>query len=239
MNQQPTTQHNYTAEELTNLLNQDRERQGITVPKGHKYSLQELTDKLAEEQAKHGTGPSEEKAEQLMKFNAALKGGASLQEESQDPLKPPFNQNERFENNEYVQSKKVIVKMSNPELGLGVFATEDIKIGELIERCPMIQMSWRSRYLNDPIISKYLYSDSGCNCEHCQLHGHHMYMVLGYGMIYNHQNEPNTEWRFNYKNLIADVIAIKPINANEEIFVYYGNNYFNNREYFDVPKLKE
>jgi SET domain-containing protein len=64
-------------------------------------------------------------------------------------------------------------------------------------------------------------------------------MVLGYGMIYNHQNNPNTEWRFNYQGLLADVVAIKPIKASDEIFVHYGNNYFKNREYFDDTKVRE
>ena len=143
---------------------------------------------------------------------------------------PQFNPNERFEKNEYLQPKKIVVKMSNPQMGLGVFATEDIEVGELIERCPMIQMNWRSHYLGDSQITKYLYSDKGCNCMECQIHGHHMFMVLGYGMIYNHQDDPNTEWRFNYRNLIGDVVARKPIKANKEIFVSYGSSYFNNRK---------
>ena len=145
-----------------------------------------------------------------------------------------FNPNLRFEKNVYLQPKKIIVKMSNPKMGLGVFATEDIGVKEIIERCPMIQMSWRSKYLKDPQISKYLYSDMACDCLQCKIHGHHMYMVLGYGMIYNHQDEPNTEWVFNYGNLIADVVAIKPIKAGEEIFVHYGSHYFKRREKYVV-----
>jgi hypothetical protein len=239
MDKQLTTQRDYTAEELTNLLNKDRELQGIAVPKGYRYSLQELTNKLAEEQAKQGIGLTEEGAEKLMNVGSDLIKQSSEVQQAEETLEKPFNPNERFENNEYIQPKKVIVKMSKPELGLGVFATEDIKVGELIERCPMIQMTWRSRYLNDPTITKYMYSDSGCKCEHCKIHGHHMFMVLGYGMIYNHQDDPNTEWRFNYNNLLADVVAIKPINMGDEIFVHYGSNYFNNREYFDVKDVKK
>jgi hypothetical protein len=185
--------------------------------KQHKHTLQELTDQLAEEQAKQGFFPEKE-FEKLMST--------------------PVNPNERFENNKYFQPTKIVVKMSAPELGLGVFATQDINPGEIVERCPMIQMAWRSRYLGDPVVTKYMYSDQGCSCSQCQMHGHHMYMVLGYGMIYNHQNEPNTEWHFNYKNLLADVVAIKQINAGEEIFVSYGSNYFKNREYFDAS-IKE
>lgn len=147
-----------------------------------------------------------------------------------------INPNERFENNEYIQPTKIVVKMSVPELGLGVFATSDIETGELIERCPMIQMSWRGRYHGDPQISKYLYSDMRCDCMQCKIHGHHMFMVLGYGMIYNHQDEPNTEWKFNYQALIADVTAIKPIKAGEEIFVHYGSSYFKRREKYTIQQ---
>lgn len=181
-------------------------------------TLQELTDKLAEEQEKQGL---------------------FQEKEFEEMMKKPFNPNERFEHNHYIQPTKIIVKMSTPELGLGVFAIQNIAEGELIERCPMIQMAWRSRYLGDPMISKYMYSDQGCNCSQCQMHGHHMYMVLGYGMIYNHQDEPNTKWEFNYKNLLGDVVAIKQIKAGEEIFVHYGSSYFKNREYFDVSSKEQ
>jgi len=150
-----------------------------------------------------------------------------------------FNPNERFEKNEYFQSKKIIVKMSHPEMGLGVFATEDIEAGELIERCPMIQLDFRAKYHNDVQIHKYCYSNKGCECKECQVHGSSLFMVLGYGMIYNHQDEPNTDWNFSFLNLIADVIAAKPIKAGEEIFVTYGPNYFNNREKFVVNSTNQ
>jgi len=150
--------------------------------------------------------------------------------EAAEENQQPFNPNERFEKNEYLQPTKIVVKMSNPEMGLGVFATADIEVDEIIERCPMIQMTWRSKYHGDPQISKYLYSDKGCQCMQCKLHGHHMFMVLGYGMIYNHQDEPNTIWRFNYQNLLGDVVARKPIKAGQEIFVSYGSSYFNSRK---------
>lgn len=158
------------------------------------------------------------------------------QPEVSEEKPPEFNPNERFEKNVYLQPKKIIVKMSSPEMGLGVFATEDIAVSELIERCPMIQMTWRSKYHGDPQISKYLYSDKGCQCMTCKIHGHHMFMVLGYGMIYNHQDDPNTEWKFNYGNLLGDVVARKPINAGQEIFVHYGSSYFNNRKKVTVSE---
>ena len=136
----------------------------------------------------------------------------------------------RVLDNTYYQPSNIIVKVSSPEIGLGVFATRDIKEGELVERCPMIQMAWKSNYLRDPQIFAYLYSNSKCPCEDCKRHGNSMFMVLGYGMLYNHKDEPNTKWNFNFKNLIGDVTALKPIKAGEEIFVSYGSKYFQNRK---------
>lgn len=137
---------------------------------------------------------------------------------------------DRVLENTYEQPKKIVIKLSSPEIGLGVFATEDIEEGELVERCPMIQMAWKARYLGDPQIFNYLYSNNHCPCDDCKKHGNNMYMVLGYGMLYNHRDEPNTRWTFNFKNLIGDVTAAKPIKAGEEIFVSYGDKYFKYRK---------
>jgi SET domain-containing protein len=136
---------------------------------------------------------------------------------------------QRILDNIYYQPKKIVIKLSSPEMGIGVFATEDIEEGELIERCPMIQMAWKSNYLRDPQIFNYLYSNKNCLCDDCKRHGPSMFMVLGYGMLYNHQDQPNTKWNFNFKNLLGDVIAKKTIKSGEEIFVNYGSNYFKNR----------
>jgi SET domain-containing protein len=119
------------------------------------------------------------------------------------------------------------------DIGRGVFATKDIESGEIVERCPMVQLSFRTRYHHDPQLSRYLYTQASCPCEQCKIHGAYMYMVLGYGMIYNHQDDPNTEWYFHYNEKYSDVIATRPIKEGEEIFVSYGGNYFTKRPYFD------
>jgi len=125
----------------------------------------------------------------------------------------------------FVQPQKIIVNKSELIGGRGVFATTDISEGELIERCPMVKMGWRANYQKDPVIWQYLYSHR-CDCNDCKNHGPLFYMVLGYGMIYNHQDYPNADWKFDYDKLYADVIANKNIAKDEEIFVSYGNNYF-------------
>lgn len=139
--------------------------------------------------------------------------------------------------NKYIQPSKIVVDYSGVE-GIGVFATQDIKEGEIIERCPMVKLGWRSNYVHDPVIWKYFYTQPKCDCSDCKNHGFSFWMVLGYGMIYNHQDIPNTKWHFDYTQAYADVIASKDIKAKEEIFVTYGPNYFKNRKKIDtsVPK---
>lgn len=125
----------------------------------------------------------------------------------------------------YLPSYKIIVGDS-PVHGRGVFATSRINKGEIIERCPLIQMDYRSNYQSDPKIFEYMYAQPPCSCEECEQHGVILHMVLGYGMLYNHQDISNAVWKFNYTQLFADVIAVTNINIKEEIFVGYGNAYF-------------
>lgn len=150
------------------------------------------------------------------------------------PQPSPFD---RIRGNRYFKNDKVFLGHSlDPSVGLGVFASQGFAEGDLIERCPMIQLGFRSRYHSDPQLSRYLYNDKSCGCEQCKMHGHHMFMVLGYGMLYNHQNEPNARWAFDYAKLVADVIALRAIGPEEEVFVSYGDKYFSNRPYVDYWK---
>ena len=150
--------------------------------------------------------------------------------QSDSPIEQP--------NIDYFQSKKIVVGQSSIHFR-GIFAVDDIESGELIERCPMIPLADRSRYQHDSQIWDYLYSQPTCPCNECKNHGFVFLMVLGYGMIYNHQDTPNTVWKFDYPNLIADVIAQRSIKKGEEIFVSYGSKYFKNRDKIDIDYAKD
>lgn len=121
----------------------------------------------------------------------------------------------------------------SPGMGRGIFATEDIEEGELIERCPMVVLSWRMNYHKDPVIWQYCFTQS-CPCEDCKKHGGHFLMVLGYGQIYNHQNENNAHISFDMKNSVANIHCKRAIKKGGEIFVHYGDKYFQNRKYIEA-----
>jgi len=123
----------------------------------------------------------------------------------------------------------------SPIHGKGVFATEAIESGEIIERCPMKIMEFRMNYHKDPVVWSYMFTNT-CPCEECKRHGGHFLMVMGYGQVYNHQEDNNASISFDLKNEIADIKSLRRIEKGEEIFVNYGPNYFKNRERIDVPK---
>lgn len=138
----------------------------------------------------------------------------------------------KIEENKLYQSDKIYIKYSCPELGYGVFAKKFIDTNEIIERVPIVPLNWRSNYICEPQIRKYLYQDSSCKCEECQRNGNRMYIVMGYGMMYNHKKEFNAMWNFDYENFIAELKATKTIESEEEIFINYGNKYFQDGEEF-------
>lgn len=128
---------------------------------------------------------------------------------------------------EFLLNNKVTLGHSKIH-GRGVFAYQHIHKGDIIERCPMIQMANRSKYQLDAQVWGYMYAQPPCGCYECKNHGFLFFMVGGYGMMYNHQESPNALWKFNYTQLLADVVAVKDINIGEEVFINYGNAYFNN-----------
>lgn len=98
--------------------------------------------------------------------------------------------------------------------GRGVFALQDFKKGEIIESCPVINVTPKERKKCDAtILAYYIYpwrsERSGS-------------IVLGYGSLYNHSYTPNADWKQNFKSETMVYRAVKPIKKGEEITVNYN-----------------
>lgn len=107
--------------------------------------------------------------------------------------------------------KHIEVKNS-PGKGLGVFATKDFNKGELIERCYLISMDYT------PKTKDY--------CFDYPLETRERYVLaLGYGSIYNHNDDNNAKWKENIKGFF-DFVAVKDIKKGDEICVNYGTVYW-------------
>lgn len=98
--------------------------------------------------------------------------------------------------------------------GRGIFALKNFKIGEIIESCPVINITPKERKIVEKtIFNYYIYP------WRSTLSGS---LVLGYGSLYNHSFDPNADWKQNFKTNSMVYRAVKPIKKGEEITVNYN-----------------
>ena len=133
---------------------------------------------------------------------------------------------EEVKNSGYT-NKDLIVKDTDFK-GLGVFAKNGIKEGQIIEFCHSIVLGWKRRYTNDQSIIKYAYW-APCGCSDCQIHGNTGMLLLGNGSIYNSASaaeERNADFFVYPKLALAIFVASKPIKAGQEILTWWGQGYY-------------
>src|SRR3972149_7342200 len=100
--------------------------------------------------------------------------------------------------------------------GRGVFAGRNIKKGEIIERCPIIEIPRNdAALLNKSIFVTYFFY-FGKDKER-------MAIALGFGSIYNHSYSPNAKFKILQKERLIDFVAIKNIKKDDEITFNYRN----------------
>ena len=98
--------------------------------------------------------------------------------------------------------------------GRGVFTSQDISEGEVIEVCPVIIIPKAEL----PIIHKTVLHDYyflwGHDLNDCAI-------ALGFGSIYNHELMPNANFILDIEQKTIDIEAIKDIKAGDEITLNY------------------
>lgn len=112
-----------------------------------------------------------------------------------------------------------IAQSTIPGGGRGVFARVAIKKGELIERCPVIEIPEHdSSNFQESILVTYIY--------YLGKNKNRLFLALGFGSLYNHSYQPNAKYQGKYKEKIIAFIATKDIRKDEEITVNYhpGSN---------------
>jgi hypothetical protein len=101
--------------------------------------------------------------------------------------------------------------------GRGMFAGRPFFKGELIERAPVVvidEKKWPNAAKT--ILSDYAF-DWGEKDEHAAI-------ALGYISIYNHSYSPNAQLEQMLDELMMEIIAIKDIDAGEEITINYNGD---------------
>lgn len=123
--------------------------------------------------------------------------------------------------------KIYIAKSKILNAGRGVFAKCDIKKGEIIEICPIIEVPKHDvSNLKDSILVTYFFY-FGKDKER-------LAMALGFGSIYNHSYKPNTTYKIRIKQKTIDFIALDDIKKDSEITFNYKGNLRKRSLWFEV-----
>lgn len=103
--------------------------------------------------------------------------------------------------------------LSDGEFNRGVFATQDIKKGELIHAAPVIAYPNEEHiHIEKTLLADYAF-EYGIN---------HTAILLGYGMLFNHSYQPNARYEINFPNHTFDFYAYTDIKAGEEVLINYN-----------------
>jgi SET domain-containing protein len=102
--------------------------------------------------------------------------------------------------------------------GRGVFTTESIAAGVIIEIAPVIVMTASERLLLDQtLLHDYIFKWGPQEEECC--------MALGYVPIYNHQCPSNCEYEMDFDMQQISVKTVRAIEAGEELFINYQGDF--------------
>jgi SET domain-containing protein len=115
--------------------------------------------------------------------------------------------------------------METEEKGRGVYTSIPISKGDIIESAPVIVFDDKDRQL----LHKTLLHDYYFLWESEGDQEYEAAVALGYGSLYNHSKEPNTEFIPVFDEKVIEFVAIRDIEAGEEILIEYdegGNSAF-------------
>jgi hypothetical protein len=130
---------------------------------------------------------------------------------------------------EYYLNKSLVVRSSSIH-GKGIFAEKNFQKEVLLEISPIIELGLPLDLITDQVLKDYIFLNGKTSVLNF---GPKTYLGLGYISLYNHQDDPNANIIFDFKNLKATVIAKRDINIGDEIFISYGSNYFKFRKLFN------
>lgn len=106
----------------------------------------------------------------------------------------------------------------SPGMGRGVFTSEDIEKGTIIEVSPVIVLSRTERDLADrTILHDYIFEWDGSKDQAC--------MAMGYVPVYNHSYASNCEYEMDFEEDCITVRTVRDIKKGEELFINYNGDW--------------
>lgn len=104
------------------------------------------------------------------------------------------------------------------KMGRGVFTSEPIAKGTIVEIAPVIVLSGEERKLLDQTLLHDYIFEWGEDKKQCC-------MALGYVPVYNHSFQSNCEYEMDYPQAQIRIQAVRDIKAGEELFINYNGDW--------------
>ena len=102
--------------------------------------------------------------------------------------------------------------------GKGVFCSQDIETGIVVEISPVIVMPGTDRKLLDQtLLHDYIFEWGDDRNKCC--------MALGYIAVYNHSYTSNCEYEMDYDNAMISIKTMTDIKAGEELLINYNGDW--------------
>ena len=114
--------------------------------------------------------------------------------------------------------------------GRGVFSSENLSAGIIIEIAPVIVMSPEERLVLDKThLHDYIFLWGNDETQCC--------VALGYVSIYNHDYQSNAEYEMDFEANSIRIRTVREIKKGEEIFINYNGNWNDETPvWFDLAK---
>jgi SET domain-containing protein len=106
-----------------------------------------------------------------------------------------------------------------PNKGRGVVAKRKFKKGEVIEACPVLVLN-KGDYSGNGLLSHYMFIWPGARQKAYSISWTKWTgscLPLGFGLIYNHDPDPNADFKISVRRKELIFVAIRDINRGEEI----------------------
>ena len=104
------------------------------------------------------------------------------------------------------------------KMGKGVFTSERLEGGTVIEIAPVIVMSKEERKLLDQTtLHDYIFEWGNDRKQCC--------MALGYVPMYNHSYKSNCEYEMDFDEQLITVKTMRFIKEGEELFINYNGDW--------------